>query len=246
MGYSAGSAIQLLRQYLPPKRIPGAPPLEELNIRFKRTAWFVGIAMPLTGITIAWGTHSILLNLNTYLAEIEGPAFFRILPSPAIWFFLPALGAICLAWEVTFRLWSLFASGETVELYGYWSDLRCGFQATKAFRLMAIFIVIPLAVATIFEVPVHTTFHDNEMRIRRYASIFSSRYAYSDARRLMTVSGYVDRQGTFHANAAIIMILADGRRWSSAGHRDPGNNIDPGLLDFLERKTGLTLERTKN
>jgi hypothetical protein len=245
MGYSAGSTIRLLQKYLPPKIISGLPTVEELNLRFKRTSWFVGIAIPLSGIVFAWGIYSILLNLNRYLAEIEGPAAFRILPERVIWCFLPLFGAPCLAWEITLRFWSLFASRETVGLYSYWSDLRCGFQVTQSMRIMALAIVVTIALATILEVPVHTTFHENEMRIQGYASIISSRYPYADVRRLMTVSGYLDRRGTFHPDAKIVLVFADGRSWSSADHRDPGNNIDPQLLYFLEKKTGLALEQSE-
>jgi hypothetical protein len=243
MGYSAGAAIRLLREYLPPKRIAGAPTVEELDLRFRRTVWFVGFAVPLAGIVFFGGTHAILLNLNRYLAVIEGPALFRVLPERVIWNFLPRFGAPCLAWEITRRIWLLFGSREEVELYSYWSDFRSGFQSTNAFRILALFIVLPIGIATIFALPVHTTFHENEIRIRSYASTFASNYAYSAARHLITVAGYLDRNGAFHSNSVIVIVFADGHRWSSADLQDPGNHINPDLLDFLETKTGLPLER---
>jgi hypothetical protein len=78
----------LLRKYLPArserKSIAHRGGIEELDIRFRYTQWFVGIAMGAVIATIALVAYWTLLSLNRYFAAIEGPARFQLLPERAI------------------------------------------------------------------------------------------------------------------------------------------------------------------
>lgn len=110
---------------------------------------------------------------------------------------------------------------------------------------MAVLIALPIGVLTALAVPMHTTLHANEMRIREYASLSSLKYAYADARRLAVISGFRGLDGRFNSRATVILEFADGRRWSSAANRDFEPQVEKGLVQFLAEKTNLSVEHAE-
>ena len=109
---------------------------------------------------------------------------------------------------------------------------------------MAPTIVLPTGIFTVLARPMHTTLHEDDMRIRRYARLAAHHYHYSDARRLSVIKGMRLRDGTFKNRAAIEVDFADGPRWSSADNRDFSHFVDPDLFVFLQPKTGLPIVET--
>jgi hypothetical protein len=150
---------------------------------------------------------------------------------------------LTICWDVTLSIWLLFASRDTVATYILWTNVRSGFDTTKTIRWMAILIALPIGVLTALAVPMHTTLHANEMRIREYASLSSLKYDYADARRVAMISGFRDRDSKFTPRATVIIEFTDGRRWSSAANRDFEHEIDNGLVRFLAEKIHLSIEQ---
>ena len=238
------AALTLLRKYLPAaaKGSPPAPVFTAEAEEFQRLQWVVGIAMVGVGIIFAYFTYHALLFANRRIAAADGPAQFELLPSKAIWWFVPGFGAICLAWETTLLLWSFFGDRNKIASYVQWTHERAGFNSTRALRCMALAIVLPIAVATCLAVPMHAILRENDMAIRQYASVRSRHYAYSQARRLMVVDGIRDRSGRFNQRADIIIDFADGFRWHSEANRDFERAVDRNLLEFVREKTALPME----
>jgi hypothetical protein len=242
------AVFALARKWLPASsdRLPSkTPPMDELESRFTSIQWKVGSGMFAVGIAFALVTYNTLLLLQRVFVEAEGPAYFRLLPESAIWWFLPGFGAIALSWEITLFLWRRFGDCDEAALYMYWGHRKAGFNSTKVLRIMALFLVVPIGILTLLATPMHTTLHDDSFRIREYASLQTHSYKYSDVRRLTVVDGYRDRSGTFDSRAGIVVDFSDGRRWSSADNRDQVTEVDSALLEFLVKKTGLPAGHTQ-
>jgi hypothetical protein len=238
-------AFVLLRKYMHGSKsteLPRGVSLEELEDRFSSINWVVYPGMAFVGVTFAWITYKCFVALNQFFAAREGPAYFRLLPSPWIWLFFPIFGALSLSWEITLFIWAMFATPQTADLYIRWTNLKAGFNSTKALRWVALLVALPIGIFTLLALPMHTTLHAEEMRIRQYASSSSLKYSYKDARRLAVVNGLRDRDGKFKPRADIIVEFADGYRWSSAANRDFTSVVDTDLLNFLVAKTRLPVE----
>jgi hypothetical protein len=236
--------LGLLRKYLPArKRSPRAQSdPNRVPEEFRGTPWVVGISMPLVGLVFALLAHKALVTANQYFAEADGPVEFRLLPSSAIWWFFPGFAAVCLSWEITRLLWSLFDDRDRIARYVDWSNERAGFDATRAFRWMALLIAMPIGVATLLAIPLHSTLNDTDIVVGHYARLKRQVLPYSRARRLVLVDGFRDRSGKFTPRAGMIVDFTDGSRWSSSDNSDFKSEIDPDLIAFFQRKTGLPLE----
>jgi hypothetical protein len=235
-------ALGLLRKYLPARK---TSPLPRLDEDFTGMQWAVSISMLLVGLAFVLLVHKALVTANHYFAEADGPAMFQFAPSNAIWWFFPGFGALCSSWEITLLLWSLFEDRNRIARYVAWSDERNGFDSTRALRWMALFIAMPIAVITLLAIPIHSTLCDDSIVVGHYARLNRQRLPYSEARRLVLVDGFRDRSGKFTPRAGVIVDFHDGSRWSSSANRDFKSEADPGLPEFLQRKTGLPLEQAE-
>jgi hypothetical protein len=243
---AVAGALALARKYWPaakPADIPpNAPSIDELSSRYGYTQWIVGAAILVVMAVAGWATFRILLAVNQFLTDREGVAVFQRTPQAAIWFFLPFFAGLTLAWDIVLWIWSARGGAEEVKLYRYWTNAKCGFDSTRVLRLMAIGLVVPIAIATILAIPMHTVFMEDHFSIGRYASFSSQRYSYSDIKSLAVVEGYRSRDGEFGTKRHILMQLADGRSWSSDDGRDRPAPDDPQLLSFLQTKSGLEIQ----
>lgn len=237
----------LARKFLPamsPTQELTDYPLDELSQRFSRTQWVVGIAMLLAALTFAWVTHAILSTTNSWLAERDAGAF-HLLPQPAIWWFFPGFGAITLTWEIVLRIWSTVGNAKEASLYRYWSDIKTGFNATKLLRFMALFIAVPIGVATLLAVPMHSSVGNDRILEYNYASLIPKVFLYKDAQRMAVIDGFRGRDGTLTQRAGVILSFTDGRKWSSAEWGDFKKTSDTRLVEFLQEKTGLVVEHAE-
>ena len=91
----------------------------------------------------------------------------------------------------------------------------------------------------------HDTLHDREIRANGFAWRNRSAYRYSDAWRMTTIDGFRSRDGKFTPRAGVVLDFADGRRWSSADSGDFRKVVDPKLVDFLQQKTGLSVQHAE-
>jgi hypothetical protein len=241
------AGLGLLRRFLPPRKVdPGeSRASNQANDDFRGTQWVVGSSMVLVALTFALLTHSALVMANRYFAEADGPAAFRLLPSPVIWWFFPGFGAICLTWPITLLIWSLFAAHDKIVRYSEWSDQRAGFDTMRAMYWMALLTAMPIGVATLLAIPIHSSLRDHDIAVGHYARFSSQHLPYSSARRLALVNGLRDRDGKFTPRADLIVDFANGTRWSSSDNRDFKLEVDPGLAEFIEQKTGLNPEQAE-
>lgn len=232
----------LARRYLPAKpakRFGTAYSIEQLSQQFRITQWAVGAAMIAIGAIIAWGVHSILVNLSRLFVSLEGPADFVLLPQSAIWWFFPGFAAITLAWDATLGAWSFFGDRKEAVLYNYWTISKAGFDSTNVLRIMAVVIVFPIAILTLLAVPQHAVLRAGGIKVHGYGFKTPAVYRYSDARRTTIIDGFRSRGGKLTRRAGVVLDFSDGRRWSSADLGDFRRTIDPALVDYLQSRTGL-------
>ena len=238
------AALGLFRRYLPTHR---TDPQRQLDLQgdvedFTYANVAVYATMIVVGIAFALLSYKGLVWCNRQFAEAHGPAVFQLLPQRAIWWFFPGFGALCLSWEITLFFWSLFAGRSKVTRFSDWSSERAGYDCTRVLRWMALLIVLPIGVATLLALPIHSTLTDSEIIVGHYARLTREHLPYSQARRLMLVDGFRSREGKFTHRAEVILDFAYGTRWRSAENRDFTSKPDPGLAEFLAKKTGLPLE----
>jgi len=237
------AVFALARRYFPasPAPTPGWS-VEELSRRFAFKQWLVGASMLLIGGALAWGIHSLLVNLNQFAAALDGLSDFVLLPQTAIWWFLPGFAALTLVWEITLGIWSIIGDRNEVMLYNYWTTSKAGFDSTRGLRIMALVIVLPIAVLTALEIPAHSSLGRDEIRARGFGFGGTQVYRYSEARKLTVMQGFRNRDGSLVKRAGVVLDFSDGRRWSSADIGDFKPNVDPKLVSFLQAKTGLRPE----
>lgn len=209
--------------------------------RFAKLQWWVGAALLLVGTCFGFASYWLLLWSNRWLASLDAKAQFLFLPE-TWWFFLPFFGGLCLAWELTIRLWILFGNPTQAQKYVAWSNGKTGFNATRVLRLMSIGIALPIGLATIMALPIHTSFGDAGLTVGHFATPLPRHYSYSEIRTITVAEGFRTRDGGFQRRPEIVLGLSDGRRWSSADNRDPDKSINESLLKFLRQKTGLEIK----
>jgi hypothetical protein len=241
------TAFALFRKYVPARK-PGPIPTPITPgeaAEFSKLQWIVGFAQLAVVLVFAIAAYQSLVFTNLHLAQADGPARFQLLPTKYIWWFFPGFGALCLTWEISLFLWSLRGDKKKIERYAQWSNEKAGFDCTRVLRWMALGIALPVGVATLLALPMHATLRDRDMVIHEYARLSSRHYSYSQARRLMAIDGYRNRDGQFTARAEVIVEFEDGYRWHSEDNRDFTPEVDPALVSFLEQKTGLPLEHAE-
>jgi hypothetical protein len=138
-------------------------------------------------------------------------------------------------------LWSLFGDRNRIGRFIDWTHQRGGFDSTRALRWMALLLALPIGVATLLAIPIHSSLCDDNIVVGHYAQLAPQCLTYSRARRVALVDGLRDRSGKFAARAEIIVDFDDGSRWRSADNRDFTPEVDSGLAEFLQRKTGASL-----
>jgi hypothetical protein len=239
--------LGLLRRYLPARK---TNPQAQLDSNgdvedFSSANFAVYACMIVVGIAFAFSVHWALAAGNRYFAEADGPAAFQFFPSGATWWFFPGFGALCLGWEITLFFWSLFEGRSKVVRFINWTSERAGYDSTRALRWIAVVMAMPIGIANLLAVPMHSTLRDSDIVVGHYATLARQNLPYSQARRLVLVDGFRDRSGKFSARAGMIIDFDNGSRWSSSDIGDFKSEVYPGLVEFLQRKTGIPLERAE-
>jgi hypothetical protein len=227
--------------------------IEDLDYRFRKSKWIVGLCMLGVGVAFAWSTHALFVWINRRIAESDGTAYFRLWPQTAIWWFFPGFGALALSYEITLQLWALTGHREEANLYSEWTNRSksfgasgsAGFNSRKVLRWMGLLIAMPVGILTALTLPMHTTLRENDIRECGYALSGCSVYAYSAAYRMTAIDGFRDRDGKLNRRAGIVVEFSDGRRWNSADMSDFQDRVDPAMADFLEKKTHLPLNHVE-
>jgi hypothetical protein len=239
--------LGLLRRYLPARQTkPQAQFDSHGDVEdFTSANFAVYACMVVVGIAFAFSAHWALVAGNRHFAEADGPAAFQFFPSGAIWWIFPGFGSVCLSWEITLFLWSLFEGRRTVVRFIDWTSERAGYDSTRALRWMTVFMAMPIGIASLLAIPMHSTLRDSDIEVGHYATLVRQSLPYVQARRLLLVDGFRNRYGKFSAAAGMIVDFDNGSRWSSSDIGDFKSKVDPGLPEFLQRKTGLPLERAE-
>jgi|HubBroStandDraft_5_1064220.scaffolds.fasta_scaffold02202_2 hypothetical protein len=241
------ATLSLLRKYLPVRKV-GTPAQHDSNLvdeDFSKTQWMIVISLIVFGFAFAFIVHTLLVAANRHFADADGPFAFRFLPSAVIWWFFPGFGALSLSWEITLFLWSIFEDQGKIARYVAWTDEQTGFDSTRALRWMALTIAMPIGIATILAIPLHSTLRENDIVVGHYATLARQHLPYSQAHRLVLVDGFRNRSGKFAPRAGMIVDFADGSRWRSSDNGDFKSEVDPELVAFLQRKTGLSVEHVE-
>ena len=203
----------------------------------------INACMILIGVFLAFGIHTALVAVNRLLAARDGIADIVLYPSSAIWWFLPGFAAVCLSWEITLQLWSLFSPSQA-KAYRAYTTLKSGFDSTRVLRWMAILLVFSIAVATILALPIHTTLTPTEIRDGHFATLRETIYPYAEATSL-TLFDRFGGNGSFTPRAGILIRFHDGRTFNTADTDDPNPTVDSKLRELLIRKTGLQIQHVR-
>ena len=230
--------LALCKRYIPPPKADRSG--GELYSPTLAVKFTVNGSMLLISIFLAFGIHSILVTSSEFATRRQSDLDVVIHPSPFIWWFLPGFAAICLCWEITFKLWSTFYPLQA-NAYRAYSNVKSGMDSTKVLSWMALVIVLPIAIGTILAIPVSTTLTPTAINSVHYASVHPEVLQYANATDLVQFDGYLDRGGSFIPRAGLLVRFNDGKTWNSADTGDPKNEVDPALIRIIENGTHLPL-----
>jgi hypothetical protein len=223
---------------------------EVRNARLRDMQSTVNACTALTFVVFSTGTFFGLRAINHHLAAVDQPAVLTFVPGPWIWFFFPFFGGMILSWYLALFVWSLAGFGSTAKEYRIWardhalSNYRGQIVAMNSQRFFfwsAWLIALPIGVATVLALNMHTAFSSDQMRICGYAFRPCEVHAYSDIRRMTVVEGTVDqRYGKFHRNPYLVLDFSSGQRWSAMEKNEIHGATEGDLAASIFAKTGLT------
>jgi hypothetical protein len=106
-------------------------------------------------------------------------------------------------------------------------------NSLKIMRWMIIWLVSPIAAATLLALPIHLTVTNTDVWVGRYGLVRSEQFQFAAVRRATLIDGYRLRDGSFHAARDLVMDFADGRRLRGNQVGDGGTAIRPDILNAL-------------
>lgn len=246
-------AMALFRKMFPAQKsghVFSESELQQLDDRFSPLRGRVLSAMIAIAIVFLFGTWAILVGLNNFLANLDGAATFRFFPQSAIWWFLPGFGALALSWEFTLQLWAVFGDRSAVNLFSDWTNQSTSFWGASSFtgmdsrkvlRWLALIIVLPVGFFTVLALNMNAGVGPQVIRDCGYAFKPCTVYPLSNVRRITLVEGFRNTDGSFTRQAGIVLDFKNERRWSTTDWGESQDHVDPALLEFLKKKTGLPL-----
>jgi hypothetical protein len=234
-------SFALFRKYLPASRPANSTrySVQELDETFAIKNWVFGLATFLIAIIVASLVCFILIMLNKWFLEQDGPAIFELVPTKVIWMFFPGFLALSGCYELTILLWRLLGDYEEASRYVERTNMRAGYDTRRALVWMLLLIAAPIGIATIFAVPMHTSFKSEGISIQHYAKLRPDRYSYQQIDQIAYVKGYRLRSGKLEAHPSVTIHFKNGNRWSSADSPYEDTGIHAAILGFLSAKTGL-------
>jgi hypothetical protein len=214
--------------------------LEDAWGRFRDRQTVMNVCNAIVAAGFFFGVHTALKSLSIHLAVLDGPALFRVMYQPAMWWFLPGFGSVCLAWEITIQIWSLFAGRQKIRLYRAWVKQGpfvyrgAPFQNQLAiYHWFSVIIVLPLAVFTLLALNMHTNIGPEGIRACGYAFKACEVLPFND---LVSIRfGPANRKGKANVGSRVILGFKDGRKWDSSEWTGASDDIDPALVQFLLR-----------
>jgi hypothetical protein len=134
---------------------------------------------------------------------------------------------------MTLQLWKLVGNPLRAVKYESWSNTKTGFDATRVLRIFALTIELPIAIATVLALPIHTSIGNMGLKIGHFGALQPTKRSYPEVRAITVVDGLRLRDGSLQKRPAIVLDFSDGTRWSSADNRDPQESIDQALSTFF-------------
>jgi hypothetical protein len=245
------TALATFRKWMPASAIRIGGEMSDtgdLEQRFMPLRGRVIGAMIAIGVMFALGSWYLLSRTNMFLARLDGPADFILLPQPSIWWFFPCFGALCLCWEITLQIWSLFEDRETLNLFSDWTNQSptfwgsyYGMDSRKILRWMTVLIALPILVFTMLALNMHAIVSSKQIRDCGYGFKPCAVYQIADVRRITEVEGFRTTDGKLTRRAGVVFDFADGRRWSSANWGDFKRTVDPSFLSYVQQVSGLSI-----
>jgi len=236
-----------LRASLPASAMKAPDPKDaDEDGKFGSRYLLVQICIVAVGLLFAVSTHRALLWLNRRIVTAEGPANYRIWPSPAMFWFFPGFGALTLAWPIVLQFWSDFISRRAAYSFNYWWAQSAGYDSTRALERLALILTAPMGVLTILLLPTHISLRPHDIRDCKYGIAPCKTYLYSDARRMTLFNAVDNRDGGIVRGAGIAIDFKDGHRWTSTEIGDDTETVDPALIETLKEQTKLPLHHARS
>jgi hypothetical protein len=181
---------------------------------------------------IFFGLVTATRSLNAFIARLQGPSEFLLLPTDAWWYLYGGFTALCLCWFIVSPILGRLMGRERLAAWVRRYDKSSGFDGELSLRAMVVVLLLPFTLAFIPSLGCHTRFSNDAIGIQTYGHIQETRYSYSDIKTIAIVDGKDPR---------IVIVFYDGRRWSTRDSlRDP-EPVNTDLASFIARKSGKAL-----
>jgi hypothetical protein len=213
--------------------------LEDIWAQFRANQVYMNLANVATAICYCFGVQAALKSLSIHLAEKDDPAVFRVMYQPAIWWGAAGVGCFCLAWEITIQIWSMFTSRQTISLYREWVkgepfEYKGGLfrNQLRFWHWCAVVVVLPVSVASILALNMHSNLGMSSMRVCGYAFKPCVQLDYSDIQHVEFHPAYGHGKG--YVGSKVVVDFSGTRKWDSMDWY--GGDVDPEVARFLMTK----------
>ncbi len=184
-----------------------------------------------------------------WLIAHDGVSGFRIPYQPVIWWFLPGFGGLCLCFEISLQVWSLFVGKKTMDLYNAWDSRQPKsyrgsvgyYDSRKWLRWFTLLLCLPIAVLTTLALNMHTSFAGDGIYEFGFAFKRPVFHGYLDLRRIAIVSGYRSgRHKEWIGMASVVLDFSDGHRWEQSKYDEDRSvsNLDQ-IEKILRARTSM-------
>jgi hypothetical protein len=213
--------------------------LEDTFARFRGNQVYMNLANVAVAICFCLGVQAGLKSLSIHLADKDGPALFRVMYQPAIWWGAAGVSGFCLAWEITIQIWRMFTSRRTISLYREWVkgepfEYKGGMfrNQLRFWHWCAAIIVLPIGVASILALNMHSNLGNSSMQVCGYAFKPCELLDYRDIEHVEFHPAYGHGKG--YVGSKVVVDFSGGRKWDSMDWY--GGDVDPAVARFLMAK----------
>jgi hypothetical protein len=224
-------------------------PINDLETQFAEQQTIVNLCCIPSGLAFLLLTHTLLVESFQFLERADGIPGYKITYQPVIWWFFPGFGALCLCFEITLQIWTLFVGRNVVDLYSEWDSRqpkksRGGivyYDARKVLRWFSLLIALPIGIFSGLALNMHTTFGEDGIHTFGYAFAAPVFHSYDEIRDITLVQGKYDKHGKFFERPFFVLGFADGHHWLQSDWDDTATSMERSLSAILVQKTHIPI-----
>jgi hypothetical protein len=224
--------------------------IEAYELKFAEWRTLIGLCYIPSGIAFFLLSYFSLVALNRLCIASDGISGYHLSYQSAVWFFLPLFGSLSLCVEITMLVWTIFVGWRVVHLYCQWESLQpkryrgshLYYDSRKVMNKFALFIAVPIGLATVLALGMHTTFTQDGIYEYGYAFKAPVFHSYRDVRHAALLEGFWGKHQKFIHKPSLVLDFSDGSRWAQTNWDDSNKEATTELIAILRKHTQVPIE----